>query len=90
MSKKDQKRNLSTALRHLVAKNVMALRESSDMVRTQNELGRAAKIGQRTVSHLENGDSAANLDTIEAIATAFRLEAWQILVQGLNPARLPE
>ena len=46
---------------------------------TQRKLGEKAGIHHRTVQAIEREQSAANLDTLDSLATAFGCEAWHLL-----------
>lgn len=46
---------------------------------TQRKLGEKAGIHHRTVQAIEREQSAANLDTLDALARAFGCEAWNLL-----------
>ncbi len=64
-------------LRRGIGERIRRLRERAGL--TQGELARAAKITQVTLSHTENGLKPTNVDILERIAKALKLEPWQLL-----------
>lgn len=54
---------------------------------TQRDLSMASGISQRQISNLVKGTQSATLDTAEAIAQAFDLQTWHLLIRttGLPP-----
>jgi transcriptional regulator with XRE-family HTH domain len=57
---------------------------------SQQELAKRSGISQRQISNLLSGTQSASLDTAEAIAQAFDLETWHMLIRatGLPPKDL--
>jgi hypothetical protein len=49
-------------------------------------LADTAQIALSSVQRAQKGQVGAGLDTIEAIARAFDLSAYQLLIPGLDPA----
>ena len=47
------------------------------------------KVGRGTVQRIRDGEAQTRLSSLHAIAAAFRIEVWQLLVPGLNPSSLP-
>lgn len=47
------------------------------------------KVGRSTVQRIAKGETPAELDNLEAIARAFDLEPWQLLVPGMDPSNPP-
>lgn len=52
-------------------------------------LAKAAEISRPTIDAILDRGRGAGIDTIERIARVYGLEAWQMLVQGLDPANAP-
>ena len=55
------------------------------------ELGTKAGVGKSSIVRIKNANNAATLKSLQGIAEAYRLEAWQFLVPDLdvdNPHRL--
>ena len=55
------------------------------------ELGAKAGVGKSSIGRIRNGSSAATISSLQGIAEAYRLDAWQFLVPDLdvdNPHRL--
>lgn len=63
--------------------------KASETLRTQRKLGEACDIDQRTVGRILNGEHSPQLKQIEAIAQAFDLMPWQLLVPNLDPKNPP-
>ena len=57
---------------------------------TQRDLSMASGISQRRISDLVKGTQSAALDTAEAIAQAFDMKTWHMLIRttGLPPKDL--
>ena len=57
---------------------------------TQRDLSMASGISQRQISNLVKGTQSAALDTAEAIAQAFDMKTWHMLIRttGLPPKDL--
>lgn len=53
------------------------------------KLAKKTKLGTGTISRLRNGSVNANLETLEAIAKAFDVEPWQLLVPVMDPNNPP-
>ena len=69
--------------------NLKALMSAHATLTTQAALGKAAGIDQRTVGRIINGTHSPTLKAVEALARAYRLAAWQLLMPGLDPLNLP-
>ncbi|MES2187974.1 MAG: helix-turn-helix transcriptional regulator [Pseudomonadota bacterium] len=52
-------------------------------------LARAAKIDQKTVWRIYNGQTEPGLDVVTKIARVYKFEPWQLLVPGFDPALPP-
>jgi transcriptional regulator with XRE-family HTH domain len=54
---------------------------------SQHELAKKSGVTQRQISNLLTGTQSPSLDTAEAIARAFDLETWHMLIRatGLPP-----
>ena len=73
----------------ILATNLKALMAAHETLRTQAAVGKASKINQRTVGYIVNQEHSCGLKQLEAIASAFDLLPWQLLVPGLNPKSPP-
>ncbi len=69
--------------RQALASNLSRLMDSTPDLDTGPKLAKRAGISQRSISNMTRADqpgtNAPNIDKIEAVAGAFRLEAWQLL-----------
>jgi transcriptional regulator with XRE-family HTH domain len=84
----------SVALKKLLAGNLDRLLDADAERRgdrlTHGELAAKAGVGQGTIGRLARGEVAPAVDTLEAVAGVFSLQAWQMLIEGLDPAAPPE
>lgn len=74
----------------ILAKNLLALMNANSLLGTQEAVAAAAKkaglpIDQKTVGRVLKAEHAVQLDTLSALAAAFGLEPYQLLVPDLNP-----
>lgn len=46
-------------------------------------------VGEATIERMLKGTASVQIDSIEAVANGFGLQAWQILVPGLDPTNPP-
>lgn len=53
------------------------------------KLAKATGLGHGTIQRARNGEVALAIDSLAAIAQAFELEPWQLLVEDLDPANPP-
>lgn len=67
----------------VLAANVRALMKAHAW--TQAKLAKAAGIDQTTISRILAAKHKVQLDTLGAIAHAFDIEPYQLLIHGLNP-----
>lgn len=77
--------------REVLRRNVQALLDSGIGPTSQLALGKKPGAGgQATIGRIvsEEGENP-KLETIAAIAAAYGLEAWQILVAGMDPKNPP-
>lgn len=56
--------------------------DRSPSLTSQTALARASKVAQSYLSRVLRGESAATVDTIEAIAKAFTCAPWELLVDS--------
>lgn len=84
----------SMPARQVLAANLAALMSTRKGLASLNDVENEAMrkghpIGRSTVDRAKKGKTAINLDNLEAIARAFDLEAWQLLVPSFNPTNPP-
>lgn len=86
--------------RLVLAANLCALREkhgalySSDLkiqkaTEKLAEQGMGVRIGRTAVGAMFAGTTPVNLDFVETMARLFGLDAWQLLVPGMDPKHPP-
>lgn len=78
----------SQALETLAA-NIKTLMGAHTELRTDGRLGKAAGIDQKTVWRIVNKKNEPTLEQLSAIAKAYRVEPWQLLVPGMDATNLP-
>lgn len=52
-------------------------------------LAAKAKLAASTIARIKRGEVGASIDTLEVIAKAYKLSAWQLLIPKLDPAIPP-
>jgi hypothetical protein len=84
--------------RQIIAKNLTALIEHQRSIEgplatfqaiedATARLGQ--KVGRSTVDRISKGTTPGVVDNLEAIAKAFKLQLWQLLIPGLVPGAAP-
>lgn len=53
------------------------------------ELESKSKVGKSTIDRIRKGETSAGIENLEAIAHAFGLQPWQLLISGLDPNNPP-
>ncbi|WP_342617193.1 helix-turn-helix transcriptional regulator [Rhodoferax sp. GW822-FHT02A01] len=81
MKKKDVKKvlweNIERLMRHHYGKkNITKLASESE-------------VGNGTIQRIEEQNTSVGVDNLEKIADALKVEIWQLLVPGIDPANLP-
>lgn len=64
----------------------MAARPALDTVA---KVAKASHVGNGTIQRIKTAEVACAIDTLHAIARAFELEAWQLMVPGIDPRNPP-
>lgn len=72
--------------RETLAKNVKFLMDQNDN-ETEASLAKRSGVSQKTVNNIINNRTSVQLDSVEAIAAAYGLNGWQLIIPGL-PAEL--
>ena len=85
MGEIDLKKVLSTNVRSLLnAEEPLPAAE-----RGHSRLARRANLALGTAQRIIDGNTSIGLDLLHVVATAFRLQPWQLLVPDLDPLALP-
>jgi hypothetical protein len=79
----------TAVLRKVLSANVRTLMAAVPALGTQAALRHISGIGGGSIEGAIKGTRNTGIDTVEAIAHAFGLHAWQLLVPDLDPANLP-
>lgn len=74
----------------VLAQNLAALMAAHPLLTSQQAVAAAAKragytVDQKTVSRVLRAEVSVQLVTLEALARAFEVEPYQLLVPGLDP-----
>ena len=69
--------------------NLRALMGSQPELSSNPKLAEKTKLGTGTISRLKNGQVDATVSTLEALAKAFDMAPWQLLVPNLDPSNRP-
>lgn len=76
--------------REILAANLERLMAEADGDgRTQIGLKRASGVAQATIGRILRRETDATIDTVQALALAFELHAWQLLVPNLDVKQPP-
>jgi len=75
--------------RKVLADNLRRLLDSGSGPASQLAAKRKSGVAQATIGRILSGKSAATVKTIESIAHAYGLSAWQLLVPNLDPSNPP-
>jgi transcriptional regulator with XRE-family HTH domain len=73
----------------VLATNLNALMASDHSLNTVEKLAKRSGVGTGTIDRLRRAEASARLYTIVAIAVAFKIEPWQLLVPGFDPSNPP-
>lgn len=74
----------------VVAENIEALIASApEGAKTTLGFAKYVGVGNGTIDRLRKGDAAARVSTLATIAAKFKLDAWQLMIEGLDPATPP-
>lgn len=65
--------------RALLARNLASLMAKSPDLASQGALSRRSKVAQATIGRILKAESAATVDTLDQLAAAFGLSAWQLV-----------
>lgn len=70
--------------------NLMALLRTNHGPNTQGQLKKKSGVAQSTIGRIlsKEGENA-RIETLDALAKAYGLEGWQMLVAGMDPENPP-
>lgn len=77
-------------VRATLRQNLQALMESGHGPRSQSALRKKSGVAQATIGRIlsDKGENSG-VETVERIAKAYDLEAWQLLIAGMDPKNPP-
>lgn len=75
--------------RQVLAQNLKGLMETKHGPQTQTDLSTRAGVAQSTIGRILNCEVAATIETVSDLAGAYGLQAWQLMVAGMNPSNPP-
>lgn len=73
----------------IVGANVDQLMRSAGLSNAALEKKTNGRLTRSTVDRVRRAEGSAGVESVAEIARAFGLELWQLLVEGLDPNRLP-
>lgn len=73
----------------VLSANLKALKAAHTELTSDARVAKRAGVDQKTVWRMINESNSATLGSITQVAAAFDLQAWQILVPGLDPRNPP-
>jgi transcriptional regulator with XRE-family HTH domain len=79
----------ASATAKVLGANLAALMAAHKDLNSNPKLSKKTGLGTGTLSRVRNGEVDVNLDTLEKLAKAFHVEAWQLLVPRMEPNNLP-
>ena len=77
---------MSTA--EILSDNIASLM-ADRQITSDAQLGKLATIDQKSIWRIRNRDQSPTVDTLEKLASAFGLQAWQMLIPNLDPKNPP-
>lgn len=80
---------MGASAREVLAANVNRLMAASKDLTTVKRLHARSGVSTGTIDRLRRSEAATGIDNIGAIAAAFDLQAWQLLVPDLQPTNPP-
>lgn len=75
--------------RSILAKNVQALMDARPNLDSNPKLAKRISASTATISRIRNAETDCTLDTLDKLAAAFEISAWQLLVPGLGAHNYP-
>jgi transcriptional regulator with XRE-family HTH domain len=73
----------------ILAENMLALRDNGNAGKTQAEIAKASGLSQKKISRIIRNEQETGIDTLAKLAMGFGLQAWQLLVENLDPKNPP-
>ncbi len=87
MGEQRNRKFLAGTITELVSRNLTKAKDLAGL--TQSEIAALSGVQQRTVGRYLNGEQAISVEILAAIAKAFNLETWQLLVPDFDPSNPP-
>lgn len=75
--------------RHVLARNLKALMKAHKELSTLPKITAQCGVSNGTLDRMRRAAAGARIDQVELVARAFGLEAWQMMVPGLEPKNPP-
>lgn len=72
-----------------LSENLKALIANDKEANSEPKVAKAAGVDQTTVNRMIRKTHSSTLDKIAKVAAVFDLQAWQLLVPGLDPTNPP-
>jgi transcriptional regulator with XRE-family HTH domain len=75
--------------RAILSKNLKGLMATKAGPNSQLGLARKSGVAQATIGRIIRQETAATIETLEDLAKAYGLQAWQLMVAGMDPNNPP-
>lgn len=75
--------------RQVLAQNIAGLMGTREGPKTHTDLAAKSGVAQGTIGRILKCEVDARIDTVSNLAGAYGLEAWQLMVAGMNPTNPP-
>ena len=69
----------------IVSNNLVRLMRASEPLHTLEKLSERSAVSTSAISRTIRLETMPSIELLDKLATAFGLEAWQLLVDGLDP-----
>lgn len=69
--------------------NIVALMRHSYGKENLNQLHKDAGVSLATLDRIKKQETSVGVDIVGKVAAAFSLEAWQLMVPNIDPAKVP-
>jgi transcriptional regulator with XRE-family HTH domain len=75
--------------RAVLARNLKAVMGTKKGPTSQLALAKASGVAQATIGRILREETGASIETVADLAKAYDLEAWQLMVAGMDPTNPP-
>jgi len=72
----------------IIAENIASLM-AAHQIGTDGQLAKLAKVDQKSIWRIRRKEQSPSADTLDKLASAFGLQAWQMIFPDLDPRNPP-